>query len=79
MPHIVVSAIDTTRIIQEVQIDTRVHFQKEFYLGNENRCRQKLQELHAKLEAVVCEYFDGNYEADHWLHNHSYNQESGQV
>lgn len=73
MPHIIVDGCNTDLNIQQIRIHAEVTFSQPMYTGHRSRCQRKLAELQEKLEAVVNEYFDGYYEADNWLDNHSYN------
>lgn len=75
MPHILITACNTTCNMQELAIDARIHFNQDYYKSP--KAEVLLEELHKDLQAVVEKYFPNYYESEAYMSNHQFNYEGG--
>lgn len=72
MSYILITAVNTERQLQEMDITVRVHFKKELY-KNYPKWNKFMNELEADFSVIARKYFDEDFEID-TLSNKQFNE-----
>lgn len=71
MSRILITAANTNRLLQEMDITVRVHFKEEIH-KNYPKWKKFMSELEEDFSAIAQKYFDDGFEID-TITNHEYN------